>query len=81
MKRIPDLEPISAEACGKSVWPLHPKDMAKEAVPVSLHLPTFTVIVSVEEAVINLLTIYDKSERESISRSEILALLEKNGLR
>lgn len=30
---------------------------------------------------INLLTIYDKSERESISRSEILALLEKNGLR
>ena len=42
---------------------------------------TFTVIVSVEEAVINLLTIYDKSERESISRSEILALLEKNSLR
>jgi hypothetical protein len=42
---------------------------------------TFTVIVSVEEAVINLLTIYDKSERESIKRSEILALLEKNGLR
>ena len=41
---------------------------------------TFTVIVSVEEAVINLLTIYDKSERESIRRSEILALLEKNGL-
>ena len=35
---------------------------------------TFTVIVSVEEAVINLLTIYDKSERESISRSEILAV-------
>ena len=42
---------------------------------------TFTVIVSVEEAVINLLTIYDKSERESISRSEILALLEKNSLK
>ena len=41
----------------------------------------FTVIVSVEEAVINLLTIYDKSERESISRSEILALLEKNSLK
>lgn len=42
---------------------------------------TFTVIVSVEEAVINLLTIYDKSERESISRSEILTLLAKNGLK
>ena len=68
LKRIPDLEPISAEACGKSVWPLHPKVMGKEAVPVSSHL-------------INLLTIYDKSERESINRSEILALLEKNGLR
>ena len=39
------------------------------------------MIVSVEEAVINLLTIYDKSERESISRSEILALLEKNSLK
>ena len=33
------------------------------------------------KGLINLLTIYDKSERESINRSEILALLEKNGLR
>jgi len=42
---------------------------------------TFSVIISVEETEINLLTIYDKSERESISRAEIEQLLEKNGLR
>ena len=42
---------------------------------------TFSVIISVEETEVNLLTIYDKSERESISRAEIEHLLEKNGLR
>lgn len=42
---------------------------------------TFSVIISVEETEVNLLTIYDKSERESISRAEIEQLLEKNGLR
>ena len=42
---------------------------------------TFSVIISVEETEINLLTIYDKSEREPISRAEIEQLLEKNGLR
>lgn len=42
---------------------------------------TFSVIMSVEETEVNLLTIYDKSERESISRAEIEHLLEKNGLR
>lgn len=41
---------------------------------------TYTVIVSVEEAEINLLTIYDKSERDSISGSELDALRRKNGL-
>lgn len=42
---------------------------------------TFSVIISVEETEVNLLTIYDKSERESVSRAEIEHLLEKNGLR
>lgn len=42
---------------------------------------TFSVIISVEETEVNLLTIYDKSERESVSRAEIEQLLEKNGLR
>lgn len=42
---------------------------------------TFTVIVAVEEAEINLLYIYDKAERESISLREIEKLLELNGLR
>ena len=42
---------------------------------------TFSVIISVEETEVNLLTIYDKSERESISRAGIEHLLEKNGLR
>ncbi len=82
LKRIPDLEPISAEACGKSVWPIRMAITSKgHGKRGGARVITFTVIVSVEEAVINLLTIYDKSERESISRSEILALLEKNGLR
>ena len=42
---------------------------------------TFTVLVSVEETEINLLTIYDKAERDSISKHEMDALLSKAGLR
>ena len=34
-------------------------------------LITYTIITSVNEGDINLLTIYDKAERESISRQEI----------
>lgn len=41
---------------------------------------TFSVVVAIEETEINLLYIYDKSERESISMSEIQELLRKNGL-
>lgn len=41
---------------------------------------TFTVLVAVEETEINLLYIYDKAERESVSAHEIEALLRKNGL-
>ena len=41
---------------------------------------TFTVVVAVEETEINLLYIYDKAERSSISRKEIEDLLQKNGL-
>ena len=36
---------------------------------------TYTVILSVDEGEINLLTIYDKAERESISRKEIEEIL------
>ena len=39
-----------------------------------------TVVVAVEETEINLLYIYDKAERESVSAHEIEALLRKNGL-
>lgn len=42
---------------------------------------TFTVVVAVEETEINLLYIYDKAERPSISKSEIEKLLRENGLR
>ncbi len=42
---------------------------------------TFTVLVSVEETEINLLTIYDKAERDSISKHEMNALLSEAGLR
>ena len=42
---------------------------------------TFTVVVAVEESEVNLLYIYDKAERESISIKEIEGLLRKNGLK
>lgn len=42
---------------------------------------TFTVIVSEQDATLNLLYIYDKSERDSISPKEIEVLLVKNGLK
>ena len=41
---------------------------------------TFSVVVAVEETDINLLFIYDKAERASITMNEILDLLKKNGL-
>ena len=41
---------------------------------------TFTVIAAVDETEINLLYIYDKAERSSISKSEIEELLRQNGL-
>ena len=42
---------------------------------------TFTVVVAVEESEVNLLYIYDKAERVSISIKEIEGLLRKNGLK
>lgn len=42
---------------------------------------TFTVIVAVDEAEINLVYIYDKAERESISQGELEELLHKCGLK
>ena len=42
---------------------------------------TFNVIIAVDETEINLLYLYDKSERSSISANEIEELLQKNGLK
>ena len=42
---------------------------------------SFTVVVAVEENEINLLYIYDKVERSSISKKEIEELLRLNGLK
>lgn len=42
---------------------------------------TFTVVVSIDETEINLLYIYDKAERDSLSLKELEELLRKNGLR
>ena len=42
---------------------------------------SFTVVVEVEETEINLLYIYDKAERSSISKKEIEELLRLNGLK
>lgn len=41
---------------------------------------TYTVIVSEQEATLNLLYIYDKAERSSISEKEISQLLRQNDL-
>lgn len=41
---------------------------------------TFTVVVAIDEAEINLLYIYDKAERSTITPGEIEELLRKNGL-
>lgn len=40
---------------------------------------TFTVMATVDETEINLLYIYDKAERSSITANEIEELLRKNG--
>lgn len=42
---------------------------------------SFTVVVSVQETEINLLYIYDKAERSSITKKEIDSLLRSNGLK
>lgn len=42
---------------------------------------TFTVVVSQRDAVLNLLCIYDKADRESMSEKEIEHLLKLNGLK
>ena len=42
---------------------------------------SFTIVVAVEETEINLLYIYDKAERASISKKEIEELLRLNGLK
>lgn len=42
---------------------------------------TFTLVVSQQDAILNLLYIYDKADRESISDKEIEQLLKKNGLK
>lgn len=42
---------------------------------------TFTVIAAVDETEINLLYIYDKTERSSISINELEELIRRNGLK
>lgn len=41
---------------------------------------TVTAVVSVDETNVTLLTIYDKSDRETIKDSELKKILKKNGL-
>lgn len=41
---------------------------------------TFTFLVSQQDAIVNLLYIYDKADRESISAKELEQLLKLNGL-
>ena len=67
--------PTWEEVCAKSVCVSLLKERERAARVI-----TFTVVVAVEETEINLLYIYDKAERESVSAHEIEALLRKNGL-
>ena len=71
--RLPD----SAVACARYACLSFPKAGASAAVA---RVITCTVAMRVNETDIHLLTIYDKSERESISKSELRPLLEKNDL-
>ncbi len=41
---------------------------------------SYTVIIAVGETDVNLLYVYDKSERDNITEEELKALLEANGL-
>ena len=72
-----------AAACAKSVWPSLRKAVERLATGMGfLGLAVvFTVVVAVEETDINLLFIYDKAERESVTLVELLDLLKKNGLK
>ena len=42
---------------------------------------TFTVVISQQDAVLNLLYIYDEADKASISEKEIEQLLKQNGLK
>ena len=41
---------------------------------------TYTVILAQTETEVKLITIYDKSERENISDTELLDILRRNGI-
>ena len=49
--------------------------------PKCLKMDLVEELLSIDETEINLLYIYDKAERESISLKEIEELLRKNGLK
>lgn len=60
---------------------LHKIRMKRRGKSGGARVISFTVIVAVDETEINLLYIYDKADRESISMKEIEELLRKNGLK
>ena len=76
--RIPRSGPISATAFRKIRMRISSKGRGKSG---GARVISFTVVVAIDETEINLLYIYDKAERESISLKEIEELLRKNGLK
>lgn len=58
----------------KYVWLISSKGKGKSH---GARVITYTTIISVEEGVITLLTIYDKAEQESILTKEIAALVKE----
>lgn len=70
--------PISATGLRKIRMRISSKGRGKSG---GARVISFTVVVAIDETEINLLYIYDKAERESISLKEIEELLRKNGLK
>ena len=81
---IDDLEqnPLLGTALGDGLRKVRMKITSKgKGKSGGARVITFTLVVSQQDAVLNLLYIYDKADRASISEKEIEQLLKQNGLK
>ena len=80
---LEDLEknPFQGSELGKGLRKIRMAITSKEkGKSGGARIITITAIVSVDETNVTLLTIYDKSDRETIKDSELKKILKKNGL-